>query len=74
MPLQDANATPSFGGFRFRETIRIVLKPFNAFVVQDFEIVTYCAVAADTVESGKPKGLGAASCIHGVGAAGATTE
>ena len=24
----------------FRETIRIVLKPFNAFVVQDFEIVT----------------------------------
>ena len=24
----------------FGETIRIVLKPFNAFVVQDFEIVT----------------------------------
>ena len=25
---------------RGNETIRIVLKPFNAFVVQDFEIVT----------------------------------
>ena len=38
----------------FRETIRIVLKPFNAFVVQDFEIVTMYYSNQDVRVEGLP--------------------